>query len=110
MDRVDVDEKWFNDETFKIRRYLLLKGEEALVCTVRHKKQISKVMFLFAQARPRYDPHRKHVWDGKLAMILIGHWVKVNRTSKYYKKGDLKWRMSILKPTWKPWKMSFRLN
>ena len=59
--------------------------------TARHKKHFDKVMFLSAQARPRYDPHRKHCWDGKIAMIPIGDYVEAKRNSQNFKKGDPKW-------------------
>jgi hypothetical protein len=63
MDRVDVDEKWFN-ETMEARRYLLLKGEKVPHCTVRHKKHIPKIMFLSAQARPCYpNPKACVEWE-----------------------------------------------
>jgi hypothetical protein len=99
FDEVHVDKKWFN-ETFETRRYLLVAdregqtGEENPSRKVKHKRHIlvPKIMFLSAQARPRHDPHRNCVWDGKLAMILIGNWVKAQRNSKYYKKGDLCWK------------------
>ena len=33
--------------------------------TTKHKSHIERVMFLCAVARPRYDNHARHVWDGK---------------------------------------------
>jgi hypothetical protein len=92
FDEVHVDEKWFN-ETFKTRQYLLVRGREADPSRkVTHRKHIPKVMFLVAQARPRYDPSTKSMWDGKLALIPIGTWVHQKRRSKYYKKGDRRWK------------------
>jgi hypothetical protein len=91
MDEVHVDEKWF-DETFESRKFLLVNEEEDPIRKTRHKSHIPKIMFLSAQARPRRDPHTKHWWDGKIALIPIGHWVKAKKNSKYYKKGDEKWK------------------
>jgi hypothetical protein len=32
------------------------------------------------------------MWSRKLALIPIGNWVQAKRKSKYYKKGDIKWK------------------
>ena len=53
MDRVHIDEKWFflcNEG----ERYILVSDEEAPKRFVKHKSHVTKVMFLVAQARPRY--------------------------------------------------------
>jgi hypothetical protein len=91
FDEVHVDEKWFN-ETFETRKYLLAVGEPEPARKCRHKKHIPKIMFLSAQARPRHDPHRNCMWDGKLAFIPIGNWVRQQRRSKYYAKGAMRWK------------------
>jgi hypothetical protein len=39
---------------------------------VRHKSHIEKVMFLCAQARPRWDPNTETMWDGKLGIWPVG--------------------------------------
>jgi hypothetical protein len=50
-------------------------------------------MFLSAQARPRHDPGRNCVGgDGKLAMLPIGTWVNARQNSKYYRKGQERWK------------------
>ena len=70
-DRVHIDEKWFwlsKDG----EKYLLVLGEERPVRRVRHKKYMTKVMFLCAQARPRYDPHTERWWDGKIGIWPVG--------------------------------------
>lgn len=86
-DRVDIDEKWFY-QTSDGKNYILTAAEfdeegdddgnednESVPHrTTRHKCHIPKVMFLCAQARPRWDAHRAAVWDGKIGLWLIGHW------------------------------------
>ena len=91
FDEVHVDEKWFN-KTFDKRRYVLAQGEEEPNRKVRHKKHIPKIMFLSAQARPRHDPNKNCMWDGKLALIPTGIWCRAKVNSKYYRKGDEKWK------------------
>jgi hypothetical protein len=91
FDEVHVDEKWFN-ETFETRKYLLADMEKEPNRKCRHKKHIPRIMFLSAQARPRHDPHRNCMWDGKLAFIPIGHWVHQQRRSKYYRRGEERWK------------------
>jgi hypothetical protein len=79
FDKVHVDKKWFN-KMFEKRCYLLVNHKEDNPNrSIRHKKHIPKIMFLCAQARPRHDPHRNCMWDGKLALIPIGHWVRAKR-------------------------------
>jgi hypothetical protein len=54
-DKVHPDEKWFCMSKDG-ERYLLVDDEEAPTRWVRHKKYMTKVMFLCALARPRWDP------------------------------------------------------
>ena len=81
-DRVDVDEKWFYLTTDQ-ERYIILdsdfssdeeenQNENVPVRRIRHKSYITKVQFLCAQARPRWDPHRNAYWDGKIGIWSIG--------------------------------------
>ena len=86
--RVFVDEKWFwisKDNA----RYLLLADEELPTRRVRHKKYMTKVMFLCAQARPRWDYH-KH-WDGKLGMWPVGRYDRARRSSVNRPAGTRVW-------------------
>ena len=84
-DRIDVDEKWFK-MTRDGEKYILCDSDfedsdgesdsennkEDPTRRTRHKGYIGKVMFLCAQARPRWDPHRNAYWDGKLGIWPIG--------------------------------------
>lgn len=52
---VHIDEKWFF-MTKEAERYYLLPEEHEPLRTCKSKRFITKVMFLAAVARPRYDP------------------------------------------------------
>jgi hypothetical protein len=74
---VDIDKKWFY-QTTDGKNYILSASEDdaedAGDCeakpnrTIQHKNHIPKVMFLCAQAQPRYDTHRNGMWDGKIGL------------------------------------------
>ena len=91
MDVVMIDEKNFFKDKIK-RRVILTKDEKLPHRYVRHKSHIEKVMFLCAQARPRYDHSKKCTWDGKIAMIPIGNHTVAQRNSVHYRKGEKKWK------------------
>jgi hypothetical protein len=71
---VHVDEKWFF-LTEKQQRYYLTPDEQVPYRSSRSKDHLTKVMFLAAVARPRYDEHGTCTFDGK-----IGMWPIVERT------------------------------
>jgi hypothetical protein len=101
-DRVDIDEKWFY-QTTDGKGFILTTeecNEDGEVTeeaeaephrTISHKKHITKVMFLCAQARPRWDPHRNQIWDGKLGLWPIGHFAPAQRTSVNRPAGTIIW-------------------
>jgi hypothetical protein len=103
-DRVDIDEKWFY-QTSDGKNYILTAAEfdedddddgndddePVPHRTTRHKCHIPKVMFLCAQARPRWDAHRNTVWDGKIGLWPIGHWAPAQRTSVNRPAGTMVW-------------------
>ena len=98
---VDVDEKWFH-LTKVTNNYILVAGdsdndqEEEPTRRTRHKSHIDKILFLCAQARPRYDPGRKSVWDGKLGIWPIGEHVPAKRTTKCRTAGTLVWKNELV--------------
>ncbi|KAF0705573.1 hypothetical protein AaE_014460 [Aphanomyces astaci] len=53
------------------------------------KKFITKVMFLAAVARPRYDAHKKQMFDGKIGIWPFVEEVAAVRSSKNRPKGTL---------------------
>jgi hypothetical protein len=90
MDRVHVDEKWFwlcKDG----EKYILVDGERPPKRYVRHKSHIEKVMFLCAQARPRWDPHTQLMWDGKLGIWPVGDYSLAIRSSVNRPAGATVW-------------------
>lgn len=99
MDRIDVDEKWFY-LSYDGENYILVDdGDEEEgnreadpVRRTRHKGYISKVLFLCATARPRWDPHRKTMFDGKIGIWPVGEYLPAQRTSSNRPAGTLVWR------------------
>ncbi|KAG3183880.1 hypothetical protein PC128_g13959 [Phytophthora cactorum] len=73
LNAVHVDEKNFYVTEPK-RRFLLLPDEPAPTPKVRSKRFITRVMFLAAVGRPRYDKEKQQVFDGK-----VGIWAFVER-------------------------------
>lgn len=64
---VHIDEKWF----YLLREnqsYYLTPQEEAPYRHTKSKRYIGKVMFICAVARPRYDHHRRKLFDGKIGI------------------------------------------
>ena len=66
-DVIHVDEKWFY-MTKATKRYYLADGEPEPLRSCKSKRVIEKVMFLAAVARPRYDHHRKTIFNGNIGM------------------------------------------
>ena len=107
FDRVDIDEKWFY-QTSDGKNYILTAaefdsdndGEEEEEAnphrTISHKSHIPKVMFLCAQARPRWDPHRNAIWDGKIGLWPIGHRAPAQRTSIRRPAGTMVWHDEVV--------------
>jgi hypothetical protein len=85
---VHVDEKWFYLTKVK-RRCYVYDDEEVAARTVKSKRFITKVMFLAAVARPRFDPHTKRVFDGKVGIWPFVETVAAKRTSKNRPKGTM---------------------
>jgi hypothetical protein len=98
FDRVDIDEKWFY-QTKDGTRYILTSSEQEEQeeierephRTISHKSHITKVMFLCAQARPRWDPHLHTLWDGKIGIWPIGAFAPAQRASINRPAGTAVW-------------------
>jgi len=88
MDEVHVDEKWFYIIELMGKYYLLPEEEEPLR-QAKSKRYILKVMFLCAIARPRWDPHKKQWWDGKIGMWPFTYTEAAKRKSKNCPKGTI---------------------
>ncbi|XP_076900093.1 uncharacterized protein LOC143554124 [Bidens hawaiensis] len=62
---IHIDEKWFYMSK-PSKRYYLVPNEDEPLRTCKSKKFITKVMFLAAVARPRYDASGNEVLSGKI--------------------------------------------
>ncbi|KAF0747407.1 hypothetical protein AaE_007741 [Aphanomyces astaci] len=65
MDTVHIDEKWFYMTRIK-RMFYLAPGEKPPHRKCKSKRFITKVMFLSAVARPRWNNNTGEWFDGKL--------------------------------------------
>ena len=90
-DRIHLDEKWFF-LTREKKCYLLVLDEKNPKHCVKHKSHITKVMFLCAVARPRFNMSVNSWWDGKLGIWPIGDWEPAQQGSKNRPKGTLVWK------------------
>ena len=63
---------------------------------VKHKSHITKVMFLYAAARPRFNTSLNAWWDGKLGIWPIGDWEPAQRKLKNRPKGMPVWKNKIV--------------
>lgn len=87
-DYVHIDEKWFYLTKIK-RSYYLMLNEEEPERNCKSKRFITKVMFMAAVARPRYDTHRKHYFDGKIGIWPFVYQEPAQRNSKNRAKGTI---------------------
>ena len=90
-DLIHIDEKWFylmKDG----QRFIIAADEEEPYRHVQHMSFLTKIMFLCAVARPRYDT-RKNAWfDGKIGIWPIRKWEPAKRSSKKHTKGMPVWK------------------
>ncbi|KAF0685352.1 Aste57867_22736 [Aphanomyces stellatus] len=86
--RVHVDEKWFFLTKVK-RTFYVYEDEELAHRAAKSKRFITKVMFLAAVARPRYDHHLKCTFDGKLGIWPFVQRIPAARNSKNRPRGTL---------------------
>ena len=85
---VHIDEKWFYLTKIK-NKYFLVPGEDIPNRQVCNKRFITKVMFMAAVARPRYDYNKKAMFDGKIGIWPFVYKDTAKRTTHKQKKGDL---------------------
>ena len=95
MDCVHVDEKWFFLSRQR-ERYLLLPEKKNPKRCVKSKSHITKLMFLCAVARPRFNTSANSWWDGKLSIWPIGGWEPAQRASKNRPRGTLVWKNKLV--------------
>lgn len=86
FDVVHVNEKWFYLTKVKKSLYVV-PGEAVPTRSLKSKRFMDKVMFLVAVARPRYDFHRKTLFDGKIGLWPCVRKEPAIRNSKNRKRG-----------------------
>jgi hypothetical protein len=87
-DYVHVDEKWFYI-TKNIQNYYQLMDEEQVHRTAQSKRFITKVTFIATVARPRCDPSRKTMFDGKIGIWPFVYQEEAKRASKNRPRGTM---------------------
>ncbi|KAG6616892.1 transposon protein, putative, Mariner sub-class [Phytophthora cinnamomi] len=82
----DCGEKWFYVHRNR-NTYYLTGGEPASRAVTKNKTHRTKVMFLVAVARPRYDEHQCMTFDGKVGLWPVVKTKLAVRSSKNLPKG-----------------------
>ena len=90
-DLIHIDEKWFY-LTKDGQRFIIAADEEEPYRHVQHESFLTKIMFLCAVARPRYNTRRNAWFDGKIGIWPIGKWEPAKRSSKKRAKGTPVWK------------------
>ncbi|GJZ86447.1 transposase, Tc1-like protein [Tanacetum coccineum] len=85
---VHIDEIWFYMSK-SAKRYYLVPGEDEPVRTCKSKTFITKVMFLAAVARPRFDTLGNEVFLGKIGIFPLTILEPAKRSSKNRVAGTL---------------------
>jgi len=91
-DEVHIDEKWFQLCKEKETYILVCDREEGPARRTKHKSHITKIMFMCAQARPRWVARENQYWDGKIGMWPIGSFEAAKRGSVNRPRGTMVWR------------------
>ena len=94
-DLIHIDEKWFY-LTKEGQRFIIAADKEEPYRHVQHKSFLTKVMFLCAVARPRYDTNKNAWFDGKIGIWPIGKWEPAKRSSKKRAKGTPVWKNQLI--------------
>ncbi|GMF43297.1 unnamed protein product [Phytophthora fragariaefolia] len=101
LDAVHVDEKLFYI-TQPTRWFQLLQGEVTPVWRLHSRRYITRMMFLAAIARPRYDPTTKQFFVGKLGIWPFVEHVPAQRSSRHRPSGTLVTKdVSVTKKTYR---------
>ncbi|CAL5349588.1 unnamed protein product [Camellia sinensis] len=87
-DYVHIDEKWFYISKEAERYYLLPEKEEPHRCC-KSKRFITKVMFLAAVARPRFDENKNEEFSGKIGIWPFTYKEPAKKNSKNRAAGTL---------------------
>ena len=90
-DLIHIDEKWFY-LTKDGQRFIIVADEAEPYRHVQHKSFLTKIMFLCAVARPRYDTNKNAWFDGKIGIWPIRKWELAKRSLKKCTKGMPVWK------------------
>lgn len=83
-----MDEKWFS--IFQVKQRVILHPmEERRIQKCASKRYVTKIMFIAAVDRPRFDFHSKTWFDGLIGVWPFTTWKAAERTSYKRKKGKL---------------------
>jgi len=89
---VHVDEKWFFLVKDGGRYYLAADEQPPDPIRVQHKGHITKVMFLCALARPKYNNTTRQWFDGLIGIYPVGELSMYQRRSATHQRGDIMWQ------------------
>ena len=78
------------------QRFIIAADEEEPYRHVQHKSFLTKIMFLCAVARPRYDMNKNARFDRKIGIWPIGKWEPVKRSLKKRAKGTPVWKSQCI--------------
>ena len=90
-DLTHVGEKWFY-LTKDGQRFIIVADKAEPYRYVQHKSFLTKIMFLFAVARPRYETNKNAWFDGKIGIFPTGKWEPAKWSSKKRAKGMPVWK------------------
>ena len=96
-DLIHINEKWFY-LTKDGQCFIIAADEAEPYRHVQHKSFLTKIMFLCAVARPRYDMNKNAWFDGKIGIWPIGKWEPAKWSSKKCTKGMPVWKNQSI--TW----------
>ena len=94
-DLIHIDEKWFY-LTKDGQRFIIAVDEEEPYRHVQHKSFLTKIIFLCAVARPRYNTNKNAWFDRKIGIWPIGKWEPAKRSSKKRAKGTPVWKNQLI--------------
>ncbi|XP_022041966.1 uncharacterized protein LOC110944619 [Helianthus annuus] len=101
---VHIDEKWFYMSKSS-KGYYLVPGEDEPLRTCKSKKFITKVMFLAAVARPRFDTLGNEIFSGKVGIFPFTKLEPAKRSSKNRVTGNMETKpiLSVTKEVTRSW-------
>ena len=88
---VHIDEKWFY--IYKVnQKFYVFPEEEVPARFVHNKKNMTKIMFLIAVARPKYNIGGNCYFDGKIGIWPFSEQTPAKKNSKNCPAGTMEWK------------------